>query len=149
MPSSNHAVELHIPKHKVWEFVSDLNNWAPLMPGYIAHEHVDEQEATWEFLGDFGFMKKKVSLKLDRIIRVEELMITFDLEGINDNFEGSGYFEVKGLDQEHTVLTGSLDISSGGFMGAMVNNVLKTSVPQTTKELVQSIGRELQGKAVS
>ncbi|MEH6943058.1 CoxG family protein [Bacillus sp. JJ722] len=149
MPSSNHIVELNMPSHKVWEFVSDLNNWAPLMPGYIAHENVNEKEATWDFLGDFGFMKKKVSLKVNRIIRVEESMITFDLEGINDNFDGSGSFEVKSLNQDYTILTGSLDISSGGFMGVMINNVLKTFVPQTTTELVEAISHEIEGKVVS
>lgn len=149
MPSSNHIVELHMPSHKVWEFVSDVNNWTPLMPGYIAHEIVNEQEATWDFLGDFGFMKKKVSLKLYRIVRVEESMITFDLEGINDNFDGAGFFEVKSLDQNHTTLAGSLDILSGGLMGVMINNVLKTFVPQTTTELVQAISRELEGRVVS
>lgn len=149
MPSSKHIVELDVPYDKVWAFIEDLQNWAPLMPGYIAHRIVNEQEATWEFLGDFGFMKKKVSLKIERIIRVEPSMVTFDLEGLQDNIDGSGYFEIQAGNEGNARLIGQLDISAGGFMGAMVNNVLKTFVPDTTAQLVEAIKSELQSGVAS
>ena len=43
MPSGTHVTELDIPIDKVWDFVSDMNRWAPLVPGYIEHEHSDSQ----------------------------------------------------------------------------------------------------------
>lgn len=149
MPSSNHMVELQITSQDVWSFVSDVNNWAPLMPGYITHEKMNDQEINWQFLGDFGFMKKKVTLRLQKLTLVDSTKVTFLLEGVEDPFEGSGYFEVISISNEQTKLSGFLDISAIGLMGMMINNVLKSFVPQMTKELVVAISHEVNGRAVS
>lgn len=143
MASSKHTVELNTTEHQVWNFVSDMNNWAPLMPGYISHEVINENEGIWEFLGDFGFIKKKITLKVDKIVRVAPTIITFDLKGLNENVEGDGKFELEILSENLIRLNGCLDISGGGFMGAMINNVLKTFVPESTAVLVTSIEEKL------
>ncbi|WP_412850212.1 hypothetical protein [Brevibacillus invocatus] len=49
----------------IWEFVSVMDKWAPLVPGYISHEIINDRQSTWTFMGDIGIMKKKVSLKID------------------------------------------------------------------------------------
>ncbi|WP_019241245.1 MULTISPECIES: CoxG family protein [Bacillus] len=143
MPSSVHSIVINASLQETWGFVGSFNNWAPLMPGYIKHELKSDQEAIWDFLGDFGFVKKNVSLLVHQIKIEDHSKLSFKLQGINDNFDGSGYFQVEELSENQTKITGSLDISAGGFMGAMINNVLKTFVPKTTNEIVESIGNQL------
>ena len=41
MPSGMHQVELAFPNDVVWNFVKDMNNWAPLVPNYIHHEKLN------------------------------------------------------------------------------------------------------------
>lgn len=62
MPNGSHHIQLNLPIEKVWDFVRSINNWAPLVPGYINHELINEYESTWEFKGDLGFMKKTIKL---------------------------------------------------------------------------------------
>lgn len=143
MPSSKHVIEVDASVGEVWNFVKDLNNWAPLMPGYTSHEVINEDEGTWEFFGDFGIVKKKIKLKVDQIVRVEPNSITFDLKGLNESVEGEGKFEVVAKGDHSAQLTGYLDISGGGFMGGMINSVLKTFVPESTNQLVDSIGEKV------
>ena len=152
MPNGIHSVELDVAIDKIWGFVSDMNKWAPLVPGYIEHEILNEKQSTWAFKGDLGFMKKTVKLKIDIQEWIEPTKVTFDLEGLSDNFSGNGYFEAEALDANRTKMTGYLDISAKGAMGPMVNSIMKTFVPKTAKELTEAVAgkiAELEGATIS
>lgn len=152
MPNGIHSVELDVAIEKIWEFVSDMNKWAPLVPGYIEHEILNERQSTWAFKGDLGFMKKTVKLKIDIQEWIEPTKVTFDLEGLSDNFSGNGYFEAEALDENRTKMTGYLDISAKGAMGPMINTIMKTFVPKTAQELTEAVAgkiAELEGATIS
>ncbi len=36
----------------IWRFISDLNNWAPLVPGYEQHKMIDHKSPS-------GFVEEK------------------------------------------------------------------------------------------
>ncbi|WP_309545309.1 SRPBCC family protein [Virgibacillus dokdonensis] len=59
MPSGTKEMTLQAPIEQVWDFVSDMNHWAPLVPGYIDHEIINDTESTWKFKGDLGIVQKK------------------------------------------------------------------------------------------
>jgi len=143
MPSGVHNINLNVPIEKVWEFVSVIDNWAPLVPGYISHELISDRESTWSFKGDLGFMKKTVKLKVDITRWEEPNRVTFDLTGLSDNFAGSGYFLAEKINDQSTQITGSLDINARGAMGPMINSILKNFVPQTTEELTTAVANKI------
>lgn len=143
MPNGTHTVELQVPIERIWAFVQDMNNWAPLVPGYIHHEILSENQSTWEFKGDLGFMKKKVKLQVDITEWLEPTKVTFNLKGLSDNFNGGGYFEAEVIDANSTRMTGYLDITAGGMMGAMINTILKNFVPETATELTDTIAAKI------
>lgn len=144
MPSGVHQLELNLPISSVWEFVSVMDRWAPLVPGYISHEILSENQSTWTFKGDIGIMQKTVSLKVDITEWREPTKVTFNLTGINENFGGNGYFEAEALGENRTRMTGSLDITAKGVMGPMINTILKSFVPKVTKELAEAIGAKIE-----
>ena len=39
-------------------------DWAPLVPGYIEHEILNENESMWKFKSELGMMKKIIQLKV-------------------------------------------------------------------------------------
>lgn len=139
MPAGTHVVTVPVNIQKIWEFVQDMNNWAPLVPGYIEHVIINDRESTWEFKGDLGFMKKKVKLKIDITEWNEPSGVVFDLTGLSDNFKGGGYFKAEAINENETTMTGNLDISAGGMMGPMINQILVKFVPQTAEELTDAI----------
>jgi len=143
MPSGVHRIELNIPIQKVWDFVSVIDNWAPLVPGYISHEMINEKESTWSFKGDLGFMKKTVKMKVDITGWEEPNRVTFNLTGVSDNFTGNGYFLAEKKGDGSTLITGSLDITAHGAMGPMINSILKSFVPQTTEELTIAVAKKI------
>jgi carbon monoxide dehydrogenase subunit G len=143
MPAGTHSVNVPLSIETIWGFVQDMNNWAPLVPGYIEHEIINDRESTWAFKGDLGFMKKTVKLKIDIKEWNEPSGVIFDLTGISDNFKGGGYFKAESIDANETTMTGNLDITAGGMMGPMINQILVKFVPQTAQELTDNIVEKL------
>lgn len=144
MPSGTHALELDLPIEKIWNFVSDMNRWAPLVPGYIEHEILSEKQSTWTFKGDIGIMQKTVKLKIDITEWQEPSLVTFNLTGLNENFAGNGYFKAVSLSDSKTEMIGNLDITAKGMMGPMINTILKNFVPKTAEDLTKAIAEEIE-----
>lgn len=143
MPQGSHTVEVPLNIETIWDFVHDMNNWAPLVPGYIDHEIITERQSTWSFKGDLGFMKKKVKLQIDIKEWNEPSEVLFDLKGLSDNFIGGGFFKAEAIDENTTNMTGHLDITAAGMMGPMINQILTKFVPQTAQELTDAIVAKL------
>lgn len=143
MPSGTHTKELDVSIDRIWDFVKDMDKWAPLVPGYIGHEILNENQSTWVFKGDIGIMQKTVKLKIDIKEWIEPTRVTFDLTGINENFSGKGYFEAEIISADHTRMIGNLDITAKGMMGPMINTILKSFVPKTAEELTEAIGNKI------
>lgn len=137
MPQATHNVTVNAAPHAAWDFLKKYENWAPLIPGYIAHEVHSDNQFTWIFLADLGFTKKTIKLGVTVADLVEPTDVKFDLKGLSDNFNGNGYFKIAGDTQADVI--GSLDLAAGGMMGMMINSVLENFVPKATKEFTESI----------
>lgn len=143
MASFVHTEVVNVDGKQLWEFILDKERWAMLIPGYLHHELKTMDEMIWVFKGDFGFVEKavKVELKVKQISENERF--EFELEGLSDNINGSGFFEMKEKSATEFELVGSLDLKAGGFLAAMINPVLETYVPKTTESLVAAMAKEL------
>ncbi|GAE92931.1 hypothetical protein JCM21714_1955 [Gracilibacillus boraciitolerans JCM 21714] len=145
MPSGTHIMMLEIPIDKVWGgFVSDMNNWAPLVPGYIDHQMINQRQSTWKFKGDIGILQKKVALRINIKKWIEPNTVIFDLTGMNDMIEGNGSFIAEEITRNQTQIRGGdLNISAGGIKGPMVNSVLKSIVPKTIENLTEAVANRI------
>jgi len=143
MPAGTHTVELDVGIQDIWNFVSDMDRWAPLVPGYIEHEIISDEQSTWTFKGDIGIMQKTVKLQIDITKWDEPTTVTFDLTGLNENFGGNGYFEAESISEDRTKMTGHLDITAKGMMGPMINAILKNFVPKTAEELTMAVANQI------
>ena len=63
MPQVEYSTTIQLPRHLIWEFVKDINNWAPFLTGYQRHEIVDERDSIWTLRGDVGVLARMVKLK--------------------------------------------------------------------------------------
>ncbi|WP_339227202.1 SRPBCC family protein [Oceanobacillus sp. FSL K6-2867] len=146
MAQSIHHVELDMPIKRIWDFVSDMNNWAPLVPGYTGHEIINDRHSTWKLHGDIGVMQRDVNVKVHITEWTEPSHITFQLSGSSESWAGSGYFKAIPLSHTKTQITGSLNITVKGMMGTMVNPVLKTVVPKIGKEFTEKVAAKITEK---
>jgi carbon monoxide dehydrogenase subunit G len=143
MPNGFHQAIVDIPINKIWNFVKDMDKWAPLIPGYITHKKQNERQSTWEFYSDIGIMKKKICLMVNITEWIEPKRVSFELKDIHEKFTGDGYFKAEEVSKRSTRITGYLNLSASGAMGKVVNKMLKTSLPKAAEELTAAIAEKL------
>ena len=144
MLSELQHLELDIPIEVIWDFIRDENNWAPLVPGYIQHEKINERQICWEFKSDLGVMKKKISLVIDIKEWNEPARVSFELKRANEKHLGEGYFEAKALNRNKTRVTGFLEINATGPIGSLANSLFKKALQKSDDEVASVISSKLE-----
>lgn len=148
MASSVYSKLALADEEAAWHFLVDLDAWAVLMPGYLHHEFTSEHEMIWVFKGDFGFVQKAIKIQLIVKERLENEQITFDLIGLSDNINGSGYFKMNEVANEQYEVVGNLEMKASGFLAAMINPVLEDVLPKLVEQLVDAIVETLSKQVV-
>jgi carbon monoxide dehydrogenase subunit G len=90
MPEVEYSTVVNLPPEKVWDFVKDMNNWAPFLTGYQKHEIVNETDSIWTLKGDVGVLARTVELKAHITEWNGPERVSFTLAGINELVEGGG-----------------------------------------------------------
>lgn len=90
MPEVQYTTRLPVPVTEVWEFVKDMNNWAPMLTGYQKHEPLNETDSVWTLKGDVGVLARTVRLKAHVTEWNGPDRVTFTLTGLNEPVEGGG-----------------------------------------------------------
>jgi carbon monoxide dehydrogenase subunit G len=90
MPEVTYRTTMNLSVEKVWDFVKDMNNWAPLLTGYQKHEILSETDSIWTLKGDVGILSRKVELKAHVTEWSGPERVSFTLTGLNEAVEGGG-----------------------------------------------------------
>src|SRR5260221_6725212 len=90
MPEVQYTTRMQLPVTDVWEFVKDMNNWAPLLTGYQTHEAIDETDSVWTLRSDVGVLARTVKLRAHVTEWNGPERVAFTLSGLNEPVEGRG-----------------------------------------------------------
>ncbi len=90
MPEVAYTTVMRSPLDAAWQFVSDMNNWAPFLTGYQKHEIIDATDSLWTLKGDVGILSRKVELRAHVTEWAPPERVTFTLTGVNEAVEGGG-----------------------------------------------------------
>jgi carbon monoxide dehydrogenase subunit G len=90
MPEVEYMTTMRLPPDKVWEFVRDMNNWAPFLTGYQKHEIQSETDSIWTLKGDVGVLSRTVRLKAHVTEWNGPERVSFTLVGLDEVVEGGG-----------------------------------------------------------
>jgi carbon monoxide dehydrogenase subunit G len=128
----------------VWDCVSDLEKWAALVPGYMEHTLISEEESEWKFKVDAGLIKKKIHAKVEIKEWVKPNKVTFTLTGLNEKFSGRGSFEASRMSMHETLVRGRLSIRPDSSMGKLITPMIERIVPEMTRELTNNVSDEIE-----
>ncbi|HMJ55046.1 MAG TPA: SRPBCC family protein [Polyangiaceae bacterium] len=90
MPEVEYTTFVNLPPEKVWDFVKDMNNWAPFLTGYQKHEILNETDSVWTLKGDVGVLARTVELKAHITEWSGPERVSFTLAGVNELVDGGG-----------------------------------------------------------
>src|ERR1700743_2775297 len=90
MPEVEYVTTMTLAPERVWEFVRDMNNWAPFLTGYQKHEIESETDSIWTLKGDVGVLSRVVRLKAHVTEWNGPERVSFTLVGLDEVVEGGG-----------------------------------------------------------
>jgi carbon monoxide dehydrogenase subunit G len=144
MGNGRHELVVDASIEDVWQYVSNLGHWAPLVPGYIEHEIISEKVSEWKFKIDIGLMKKKIHARVNIEEWIKPSKVTFSLTGLNEKFTGGGSFEAERFSEFQSIVKGKLDISTYSQMEKIITPILNKTVPDMTLELTSNVASEIE-----
>lgn len=100
MPSVAYSTEMGLLPAAIWEFVQDMDNWAPFMLGYQTHEKQTETDSLWTLRSDVGAMSRIAKFQVSITEWNGPKKVAFSLQGINEPVKGSGVVTVVELGSE-------------------------------------------------
>ncbi len=96
MAQVRHETAIAAPTGVVWDYVRDMDRWAPFITGYQAHERHSDTRSTWTVRGDVGPLARTVRFDVEITEWVEGEHVAFVLTGINEQMNGRGVFSTTG-----------------------------------------------------
>ncbi len=94
MPEVEYTTTMTQPPEVVWDFVKDMDNWAPFLTGYQKHEKLSDTDSIWTLKGDVGVLVRAVRLKVHVTEWNGPARVAFTMTGIDEEVEGGGILEM-------------------------------------------------------
>lgn len=145
MPDVDYTTTIEIARPDVWEFVKDMNNWAPFAEGYQSHEVVNDRESIWTVKGEIGPISRTTKFHVQITEWVEMERVAFELKGLNEPISGGGAIRLSDTeDGGGTEIRGEATLQFGGSLGPIVNHMIGPWIRAGADDLVTKIARALQ-----
>lgn len=95
MAEASYTTTTRVPAGLVWDFVQDMDRWAPFVMGYQGHERKSDTESVWTLKGDLGVMSRTLSFDVLITEWNGPSRVRFTLRGINEPMNGEGAFTIE------------------------------------------------------
>ncbi len=143
MPKVDYTATIEVPRALVWDFVKDINNWAPFAKGYQEHELVNDRESLWTVKGDIGPISRVTKFRVRITEWVDGERVAFVLQGLNESVGGEGAIRLTDA-AIGTEVRGEAMIEFGGSLGPVINQLFVPWARAGADELVTKIAVALQ-----
>ncbi|PGZ95363.1 hypothetical protein COE51_20665 [Bacillus pseudomycoides] len=143
MAKGKYIIELDVPLDYAWNFVSDMNNWAPLVSGYVKHRIIDDRHSVWCLHGDLGVVKGNINLDIEIIEWKEHDKVSFTIASSTKKLLGSGVFLAESITPSKTRITSELEMRANGKGALIFNGAMKPFISKMTKQLSKAIASKL------
>ncbi len=150
MPDISYTTTMGAPRARVWDFVRDMNNWAPFTRGYQTHEIINEKESLWTVKGDLGPISRITKVHVTITEWLEGERVAFTLKGLNEPLTGGGAILLTDAESgARTQIRGDASIEFGGSLGPVVNHLMLPFIESGADELVVQIVKAVTGEEVA
>lgn len=144
MPNVTYTATIDVARPAVWDFVQDINNWAPFAHGYQEHEVVNDRESVWVVKGEIGPISRVTKFHVQITEWLEGERVAFILKGLNESVNGEGAIVISDTASGATEVRGDAAIEFGGSLGPVINQFFVPWLRAGADELVTKIAVALQ-----
>lgn len=135
------------PIGAVWDHVSDISGWAPLMPGMQDVEMIDADHSRWVLkVGVGGLVRTvKVDVRVDRWAGPGEVDFTYALT--SDPVKGSGTYRAVAQGAGETAIELHVKVEGSGPMAPMWEAMGRPLLPQLAKGFAGALKAQIETAA--
>lgn len=135
------------PIGAVWDHVSDISGWAPLMPGMQHVEMIDADCSRWVLkVGVGGLVRTvKVDVTVDRWAGPGEVDFTYALT--SDPVKGSGTYRAQAQGAGETAIELHVKVEGSGPMAPMWEAMGRPLLPQLAKAFAGALKAQIEAAA--
>jgi hypothetical protein len=95
VPEAEYATSSRLPVEVIWDFVRDMDRWAPFLTGYQSHEKQGADDSLWVLKGDVGVLSRTLKFRVHVTEWAGPSRVCFALEGVNEPLRGEGSFRLE------------------------------------------------------
>ena len=99
MAEVEYSTTAKLPIGSIWDFVREMDHWAPWVAGYQSHTKQSETESVWILKGDVGVLARTVKFQVTITEWAGPERVSFALRGLNEPMQGSGAFVMETYDK--------------------------------------------------
>jgi carbon monoxide dehydrogenase subunit G len=103
VPETSYTTTAKLPVQAIWDFVREMDNWAPFVTGYQSHEKENEDDSVWVLKGDVGVLARTLKFRVHVAEWAGPERVTFELEGLNESMKGGGCFVMQPYEEAGAV----------------------------------------------
>lgn len=94
MAEADYTTTATLPREVIWDFVKDMDNFAPFFMGYQEHTIESDTDSLWVLKGDLGAMTRTLKFRVNITEWAGPERVTFTIAGLNEPMTGEGTFEM-------------------------------------------------------
>lgn len=147
MAATQRDLQVGQPIGQVWNFVSDMGNWATQMPGYVSHEAINADDSAWTLNVDLGPFQRSVIVDV-RVVRwAEPSAVDFEIKGRYEPFSGSGTYRAEPTGEGVRIHL-AFEAEPSGSMAKMITPFVGPVLERTADQFSHNLGNALGGAIV-
>jgi carbon monoxide dehydrogenase subunit G len=138
MPEIDKTFDIDAPPQETWEYMTDMQNFASHLPGFVEYEEEDEKTSFWTVKIDLSMFSKELTFEVD--VQEEEYpKAAFTLEPVDQPADGEGSVEFEPADGGGTTISLYVQSEASGRMSPFLNKVIGKALDKVSEEFVQNI----------
>jgi carbon monoxide dehydrogenase subunit G len=138
MPEIEREFELDEPPEVVWEYLTDMENFAQHVPGYKDFEEVDDSTSYWTIEVDLSMFTREMTFQVD-VTEDEYPRGSFELDPEEQPGSGSGTVIFKEPESGKTKIEFILQGEASGRMSPFLDKVIGKALPHISDNLIDNI----------
>ncbi|HET6736314.1 CoxG family protein [Mycobacterium sp.] len=134
---------------QVWDYVSDMSNWAAAMPGYREFEVIDEMNSRWTLKVGVAAMVRTVNVlvRIDRWEGPDLVEFTYRLD--NDPVEGAGTYKAHSRPDGGTEIELEVSINGQGPMAPAWEAMATPLLPKLARGFAEKLRDSIEAVATA
>lgn len=138
MPEIDKTFTIDAPPDQTWNYMTDMENFASHLPGFVAYEEVDEVTSLWTVKIDLSKFSKELTFEVE-VLEEEYPTAEFTLDPLDQPADANGSVAFAPDSDDTTEMTLSVESEASGRMAPVLNKVIGKALDMTSERFMENL----------